>query len=294
MRSTVALLKREFLEHRGAFVYAPAALLGLLTLAILMSLASGHAEFDGSPSMAPNATTIYQIGLAGIFGFWSVYAGLALFFYYADSFSADRRNNALLFWKSMPQSDLKVLGSKAIAGITLFPALIAGFAVLTGLLFYGTILIGAAQVPLFIAPDPGVAISNLVLVTFVGTIYMLLSILWAAPFLAWVAGLSTLFGRWSIPLAFLIPGAVVLLEFLNSLRNGGGRPIADFLAWRLDSIADERAIFGAVVGMDNGGPLRLLSVIVNGVNWTHMGIGVIFAVVIVTLASEYRRRRIEA
>ena len=55
---------------------------------------------------------------------WFVYLMVALFFYFADAFNADRRNNAMLFWKSMPQSDFKMLMSKMLAGMTILPALI--------------------------------------------------------------------------------------------------------------------------------------------------------------------------
>lgn len=295
MRATIALIKRELLEHRGAFVYAPAVLVGVLILAIVYSLLSGRADFNETPTNMSSAITIYQIALGGTFGLWSVYAGLGLFFYYADSFSADRRNNALLFWKSMPQSDFKILGSKALAGITIFPALLVGFAVLTAVVLYLGLLLASAKVPFIGAPGPLEALSSLIQMSIVGTIYMFLAILWSAPFLAWVAGLSTLFRRWSIPLALLIPGAVVLLEFLNSLRNGtrDDRPIAEFLAWRLDMIADERALFASLIA-PGGGPMKLLTVILESVNWVHMGAGIIVAAAIVSLASEYRRRRIEA
>jgi ABC-2 type transport system permease protein len=294
MRAMIALIKREFLEHRAAFLYAPAILLCVLTVVILSGLVARPLEARSMPELS-GSIMIYQIGLAGAFGAWSIYAAISLFFYYADAFSADRRNNALLFWKSMPQSDLKVLSSKALAGITIFPALIVGFAVLTGVILYFLGLIAAMRVPMVGVPNPGEALVTLVQMSLVGIVYLALSILWSAPFLAWVAGLSTLFRRWSIPLAFLIPGAVVFLEFLNGLgQPGDPQPIADFLSWRFDSIVDERAVFGALIGPEAGGPMRVLTVILESVNWVHMGIGVVVAVVIVALASEYRRRRIEA
>ena len=40
--------------------------------------------------------------------------------------------------------------------------------------------------------------------------------------------------------------------------------------------------------------MKLLTVILESVNWVHMGAGIIVAAAIVSLASEYRRRRIEA
>lgn len=296
MRAMTALIKREFLEHRAAFLYAPAIILGVLTLVVFYGLLARPLDGDMMPpGQLSGSVLFYQIGLAGAFGGWAVYTGIGLFFYYADAFSADRRNNALLFWKSMPQSDLKVLTSKALAGITIFPALIAGFAVLTGIIIYVAGLIASTRVPMVGMPNPGEALLTLLQMSLVGIVYLALSILWSAPFLAWVAGLSTLFRRWSIPLAFLVPGMVVFLEYLNTLgKRDQSTPIADFLTWRFDSIADERAVFGALIGPDAGGPMRVFAVIVESVNWVHMGIGIIVAIAIVALASEYRRRRIEA
>ena len=132
MRAYIALIKREFLEHRGAFVYVPAILLIVLSAIILIASASGNASFSLPPIPLPGPAAIYQAAIGGAFLLWSVYLLVGLFFYYADSFSADRHNNALLFWKSMPQSDFKVLSSKAVSGITIFLALIAAFALATG------------------------------------------------------------------------------------------------------------------------------------------------------------------
>jgi ABC-2 type transport system permease protein len=295
MRAMTALIKRELLEHRAMFLYAPAILLLVLTIVVLMGLFNRAPEFTASDVSLSGMVLIYQIALAGAFGAWSIYTGIGLFFYYADAFSADRRNNALLFWKSMPQSDLKVLTSKALAGLTVFPVLIIGYAVLTGIVIYVLGLVAALRFPIIAPPSFGESLVTLGQMSVVGIVYLVLAILWSAPFLAWVAGLSTLFGRWSIPLAFLIPGAVVFLEYLNGLgQRGDPQPIADFLAWRFDTFVDERAVFGSLIGPESGGPWRMLQVIFDSVNWVHMGIGIVFAIVIVTLASEYRRRRIEA
>jgi ABC-2 type transport system permease protein len=295
MRAMISLIKRELLEHRASFLYAPAILLFVLTLVVLMGLFNRAPDLSDTGDGIGGSIVYYQLALAGAFGAWSIYTGLGLFFYYADAFSADRRNNALLFWKSMPQSDLKVLTSKALAGITVFPALVVGYALLTGIIIYVLALIASLRFPVIVPPNLAEALLTLVQMSIVGTIYLVLAILWSAPFLAWVAGLSTLFRRWSIPLSLLIPGAVVFLEFLNTIgQRDESRPIADFLGWRLDTFVDERAVFGSLIGPGSGGPWRMLQVILESVNWVHMGIGVIFAIVIVTLASEYRRRRIEA
>ncbi|MEX0860421.1 MAG: hypothetical protein WD017_05745, partial [Cucumibacter sp.] len=135
MKSWYALVQREFLEHRGAFVYAPAALVAILLGAILLAFASSQFQVarDG---FSPEPLMLYEGLYLGVVKVWTSYLMIGLFFYFADSFSADRKNNALLFWKSMPQSDLKILASKIFAGATIFPLLILGWMLVSSAVAY--------------------------------------------------------------------------------------------------------------------------------------------------------------
>ncbi len=295
MRVMTALVKREFLEHRIAFLYAPALLLLAVSLAVLLAFVSGHAEVEEPSGGLPITQKLYLVGVAANFFLWSGYLLIALVFYYADSFSADRRNNALLFWKSMPQSDLKVLTSKALAGITVFLALILGFAVLSAVVLYPLLLVGAARHPMIAVPGLGEAALVLLQMTLVGGAYLVLILLWYAPMLAWIAGLSTHFRRWSIPLAFLIPAAVVLLERIIAISGTGAeRPIGTYLVWRFERFPEPVEAATILIGQTDGGPFTLLSHILSNIDWLQMATGLIFTAGILYLASEYRRRRIEA
>jgi ABC-2 type transport system permease protein len=293
MRAMTALLKREFLEHRGAFFFAPIVLFSLVTLATLFGAITGSIEDDAD---IPRITgqVVYQIAVAGVFTGWTFYLMVALFFYFADSFSADRRNNALLFWKSMPQSDLKILSSKALAGAFVFPALIAIFALVTAAIAYLVVIVMAMRLPMVEAPGLLDALSTWIQMSVASTVILVLSVLWYAPFLAWVAGLSTLFQRWSIPLAFLIPGAVVLLEFINSIGGTrGGRPIAEYLGWRVQGPLGGSDDDMTMLLSDNAA-WRMLGETLSRIDWLQLVIGLVFTAIVVWLASEYRRRRIEA
>lgn len=295
MRTMKALIQREFLEHRGAFLYAPAVLLTIVSVTVLFAIIVGGNEIDGEIGIVPSGLTMYQMGLAAAYFAWSVYLGFALFFYYADSFSADRRNNALLFWKSIPQSDLKVLTSKALSGITIFAGAIFGFALLTGVLIYLALVVVSFQHPEINAPGIFEALQAYIKLGFVAAIFFVLSLLAAAPALAWVAGLSTLFRRWSIPLAFLIPGTIVLIEYINSLIGfGNSRPIANFLEKWMESPFDEELAAQILVGPAEGAPMELLKFVLSTTEWLEMGIGLVVTAGVVYLASEYRRRRIGA
>lgn len=294
MRALIALVRREYLEHRIAFVYVPLALLVIVSAAFVYFLLAGEGTIVPPSGTNPAGNGLYRVAAGGAFFLWSAYLIVALFFYYADSFSADRRNNALLFWKSMPQSDLKVLASKALSGITVFLFLILGFALVTSALAYVFVLAVSAQYAVVAAPGLSAAGLTLIQMLIVGFVYYVLNVLWYAPFLAWVAGLSTLFQRWSIPLAVLVPGIVMLIEFLNTVRNPlAGTPVADFLIWRSNGFVDED-IMAATLFSPGGTPFELIPMMLSDIDRLHLFVGFVFTVAIVWLASEYRRRRIQA
>lgn len=295
MTAMTALIKREFLEHRGAFLYAPAMLLTSLVLLIIAGIVFGDTRGMVVGEEAFSGMRLYQVGLLAVFAVWSAYLMVALFFYFADSFSADRRNNALLFWKSMPQSDLKVLASKALSGLTVFPALILSFAIISGLALYLLGFAVAARLPFVPLAGPIEMIGSLFSVAVTGVFFVVLSILWYAPFLAFVAGLSTLVQRWSIPLAFLIPGALVLVERILSFGQlRPSYPIGTYLAQRGEGFLEEVDYLALLSEGGLFAPMALIGEMFARIDWLQMVIGLIFAAVVVYAASEYRRRRIEA
>jgi ABC-2 type transport system permease protein len=120
------LVRREVWEHKAIWV-APSIVIGCLLLLILTGNVhlgpfggSGDGHFFGD---VPRDT---QLKLLSI-----VYAGLALvvfmvmgivaFFYSIDSLYADRRDRSVLFWKSLPLSDLETVLSKFATAIVVIP-----------------------------------------------------------------------------------------------------------------------------------------------------------------------------
>lgn len=291
MKTYLALIKREVLEHRGAFVYAPSVLLIIVFLTALLATTFGDAQFASSHDFVPT-DNLFTVLIAGIFAVWTAYITIALVFYFGDSFSADSRNNSLLFWKSMPQSDLKILMSKALTAVTAFPIIIILYAFLSGIFAYVVLQVVAVRIPFIQAPSIFEALTTWVQMEIVGVSYLVLSVLWYAPFFAWVAGLSVVFQRWSIPLAILTPGVIILIEKITSWGSANkGQPIAKFLAHRLDGIEKNLDIFDIVTADAGYSPFTLLGDILIDIDWLNMIVGLVFALVLIYLASEYRRRR---
>lgn len=289
MKSVVALIKREYLEHRGAFLYAPLALLAIFTLAVASALMLNKVRLPYEVGV-PSALKFYELAFASTGSLWFVYLLVALFFYYADAFSADRRNNAMFFWKSMPVTDFKVLSSKMLAGMTIFPGLIFLVVLATGIVLYFQTVLALVVLPRLVVPGVLDVLWSSLQIGFFALVSLALALLWYAPFYAWVGALSTVFRRWSIPLAFLIPGLIGLLEKLFFADGPEAGYVLSYLRQRLHFGLDRRDIAAAFLSdqpVDIGIALNSL---LSGIDWVQMAGGLIFAALAVYAASEYRRR----
>jgi len=286
-----ALFVREYLEHRIAFLWFPLGIVGLLALSIVASF--GFQRVRVEPFLLPDALKVYEVGYLVLLAFWLAYLAIALFFYFGDAFNADRRNNAMFFWKSMPLSDLKILASKFLSGWTIFPLIIFVIAMATGLMFYLAVSAAAWVLPGFAMLNPIGALGSFVQISLFGLVYYALTLLWFAPFFAWVGGLSSVFGRWSLPLAFVIPGLLVAVENISMFGAGPrGGYILDYLGYRAQFGLTESEYTLMVMNSLSFDAGLFINRVLAHVDWPQMAIGIAFAAGVIWLASEYRRRRI--
>ena len=289
MTAFLALVRREYLEHRGAFLYAPLILIGVITFLIVTAFVSGRYHI-----YAPGAVVQYRVfdtGYLGIALLWGGYMFVAVFFYFADAFNADKRNNQMFFWKSMPQTDFTILMSKLVAGLTILPAMVFFALLLNGIVAAATTLLAPYVLPLLGAPDvPGTA-GAWAEVSAAAFCYLLVMLLWYAPFFAWVGALSTAVGRWSIPLAILIPVVVSLFESVIDFGSApGGGYILAFLKRRLSFEFDITPLQQAVLTNQPIDLRAAVSHLFAVTDWLSLAGGLVFAVAAVWAASEYRRR----
>jgi ABC-2 type transport system permease protein len=292
LRSWRALLVREYLEHRMSFIWVPLGILVLLTVAAVSALSFNRAPvFEAE--ILPYSLKLFEMGYLLLLAIWLAYLMVAMFFYFGDAFHADRRNNAMLFWKSMPVSDLSILASKMASGLVLFPLIILLVGLVSGLVLFLLINFAAFGVPAIQPIEPGAALASFYEVTAFAVTYYGLSLLWYAPFFAWVGALATVFGRWSLPLAFVIPGLLAVVENIAFYGQGpqGGQVWA-YLSKRWNFGLGETELWQM---LSNFGLFRSgvhINALLARIDWTQMGTGLVFAAGVIWLASEYRRRRI--
>lgn len=140
------LLKREFWENRGGFLWAP-VVTGIIVVALtLIGSIIGIVKFmqvkngsDFDMTINDAAEHARQLGAVGdgilLLGIWLALLVLAfvVFFYCLGNLHDDKRDRSILFWKSLPISDTAMVLSKAAWALLLAPLLALGIGVLIGL-----------------------------------------------------------------------------------------------------------------------------------------------------------------
>ena len=243
------LLRREFWEHRGGFLWAP-LIAGLLFLLVsLMGGGIGQMAFNKFRADPTNVTTINgvqvrtseldlnqvlagasasdleQYGLAVnaatlMSGLWPLMVfGVVVFFYLLGSLYDERKDRSVLFWKSLPVSDGLTVWSKVVFALVVGP-LIAIALALALMLLSGVV----ASVFLMINGGNPVHLywSHLDPLRLVGATlaWLPLYILWALPTVGWLMLCSAWAKSKPFLWALLLPlGAGMLLGWFQLLTK---------------------------------------------------------------------------
>ena len=293
MKAFAALVHREYIEHRGAFFIAPLVMVAVVLVLTLFAFSVDriNTRFSGQLlTVAP--TWVFEAGFAGLAAGWMIYLGFVLFFYCADGFAADKRNNAMLFWKSMPASDFKVLLSKLTAALTILPGSIFGVALLSIFIMFAVAYVTTMIAGLGSAALLGSIIMIFAQMSLVFLVVIACGLLWYLPYMALVGAMGTAAGRWAIPLALLLPSILSVLEW--AILGGGIHPFAtrtwEFLQYRSQFPLSFDYLEHIWQGQEHFDATRFVLDFILKLDWMQVGIGAVFAVVAMYLASEYRRR----
>lgn len=203
-------VRREVCEYRSIYL-APLIATAVFLFGFFISIALPHHR-HGLP------TSFSTQGLQQILRPYEVLEGLLMVvgmivgvFYCLDALHGERRDRSILFWKSMPVSDLTTVLSKAAIPLVVLPAIVVGLSVVTHffmLLVSSLVLAGSGL--------PAAPLWNEV--SFVhnsfGLFYHILTIhvLWHAPFYCWFLLISAWARRAPFLWAFLPPITMALLE----------------------------------------------------------------------------------
>lgn len=240
MNRYLTLIRREYWEHRGGFlwaqVWAGIVLLGISLIG--MGVATWHANrtFDGEikigvplqkllSEIPPDEMARLGLGYeAGMAGFWLVMQAVlffVLFFYLLGALYDDRRDRSILFWKSLPVSDTETVLSKVAVAAIGAPLLAWAATVAVHLVFLGMLglfVLGHGLSPVDLVWGPAeplpLAVRMLAMVP--------VNALWALPAIGWLLLVSA-FARgkpflWAVALPIAIAVAINTFDMLQALR----------------------------------------------------------------------------
>lgn len=217
MQGQLALLERELWEHRSIYV-VPIVVAIIMTLAALTGQVSinGMEHVDigivGASNMPDNARAAVlsgiMIGLSTtfVFSMW-----ILTIFYALDSLYAERKDRSILFWRSMPSTDLETVLSKLLTAMLVIPLVTFAMILVTHL----AVLLFAS---VWVAARGG---SGLTLIwgsvpffdNWTATLIFVLALpLWLSPFIGWFLFISAFTKRSPLLTAFLPIAILPMLE----------------------------------------------------------------------------------
>src|SRR5581483_4709303 len=206
MNRLLTLIRREFWEHRALWI-APLAVAALVMLGAVI----GHASIGSDTAAADPSMRQGLFGVALLlFGVpqW-ITLSVILWFYSVDCLYAERKDRSILFWKSMPVSDLETVLSKFLVAGLIVPLGVFVLTSLTSLLFCAVwALRGRFDPGVVNLWDTGTWL-HVQALTFVG---VLATTLWYAPLTAYLLMLSAWARRNVSVWAIVPPLAAVIVE----------------------------------------------------------------------------------
>jgi len=202
-------LQRELWENRYIYI-APFAVTAILLLGFVLSATVGiwqrplHIDATQSPEKLADPFNLAALFIMGV-------TFIVSLFYSIDCLYGERRDRSILFWKSLPVSDLTTVLSKAAIPTVILPlfSYVLTVAVQCFMLLYSTLVVAASgqSVAMLWSKVHLFQMSS-------GLLYHIVTghILWYAPMYAWFILVSAWSRRAPFLWAFLPPIGIGIFE----------------------------------------------------------------------------------
>lgn len=233
MKTFYWLVKREFWEHRGSFLWTPvitvAVVTGLTLLLIITALVQGNLQGVPENAQVTSAQDLAQIGSVLDFtalmpaGIIALVLLFVLFHYCMQTLSADRADRSILFWKSLPVSDTATVLSKVFSAVVVAPVIAAIMGTI------GVFITLLAMVITANATVPGVGFGELLAATRPGSLlaalwgYLPIYMVWMLPSVAWLMLCSAWsrgkVARWALALPVAAGAVISWIGLLVNLQD---------------------------------------------------------------------------
>lgn len=226
------LVRREVWEHKAIWV-APAIVVGCLLVLVLTGKVhlgpigemNGNAVFGEAPrELQLKLLVLVYAGLALVM---DMVLGIVAFFYALDSLYSDRRDRSVLFWKSLPLSDVETVLSKFAVAAVLIPLVALAASLVAQLLVAagGSARLALSGLPGGLMWQPEALMGGFS----IAFLWCVTAILWYAPIIGYLMLASAWAPRGPFLWAVLPPVGLWVLERVVV----GSEHIGDFITDRL-------------------------------------------------------------
>jgi len=223
MKAMISLLKREFWEHKGMFLWTPLCVAAVIIFVFILPFLKGHALFGARilGRVAKFKEDIPRVSelLASMYLLFSgpllVVMAIIIFFYCLGALFDDRRDRSILFWKSLPVSDFQTVLSKLITASLIVPVIFIMCAIAMSFVMLMIVGIALSSQGVYVFQDLFLnGKLYLAPLQLLGTLPVY--ILWALPSIGWLMLVSS----WAHSRVFLwAVGIPLLLVFLVGMLD---------------------------------------------------------------------------
>jgi len=224
------LVKREVWEHKSFWivpiVVACLSVLGSLYGAGALIVAAHQGVLSiNNVTISGGADTRagLHVGMLAMASLFNIVMLFMVWFYLMDCLYADRKDRSVLFWRSMPVSDTRMVLAKLFTSMVTAPALMFVLIVITEIVVGIIFTIAAAIIGVNVFHDafyPGTIILTWIVLVFA----LIQQSLWLLPYWGWFMLCSAWAKKLVIAWAVLIPLGAILIELIvfrtHYLTNG--------------------------------------------------------------------------
>jgi ABC-2 type transport system permease protein len=247
-----ASIKKELWEFKGMLKWVPITLAGVFILIPLLSLLLNDVEMSGwleglkhlSESQdVKGLTKVFFVATAALFIPFILVGFIVQLYYFVTCLYDERRDQSVMFWRSLPVSDEVTIVSKLITGAIVIPAIFYSMA--TVLFVFGLILAFIGCIVLSIGFDIslwGVWPSAQIVSSF-GAIWLTLvpAALWLLPLYSWLM-LTSVYAKkapflWAVlPIIALLIIEAIVVHYLHLSQPFFGHFIGDYFSLTPDHL----------------------------------------------------------
>jgi len=252
-----ASIKKELWEFNGMLKWVPITLAGVFIFIPLLSLILNGINFDVLLIELKQVTQVQQTDRLSEFFF---VAAIALFspfiaigfivqvYYFVTCLFDERRDQSVMFWRSLPVSDEMTIASKLLTGAIVIPVIF--FAAATVLMILMVVLAIIASVILSLGFDISLwgMLASANILSGVGYIWLsLLPIaVWLLPLYSWLMLASVYANKapflWAVlPIVALLVIEAIVVHYLHLSEPFFGHFIADYFSITPESLASVSA-----------------------------------------------------